>query len=98
MESQLRAPEAPPCWQLVAPDTSSTEMTFLIHGLQVEPSPKYFLGFFFLTLPALNTELWDVRAVCPSSSALAFSQLAQAPNAWILLFLLLLLQTSSSQM
>lgn len=70
MESQLTAPESPPCWQLMALDTSITEMTFLIHGLQVEPSPKYFLGFIF-TLPALKTELWDVKAVCPSSSALA---------------------------
>lgn len=57
---------------------------------------KIFSGLFFMTLSALKTELWDVKAVCPPSSALALSQLAPGPNAWILLYLLLLLQTSSS--
>lgn len=77
MESQPTAPEAPllPLCFLQSPtmlaadgfwpQTHPSQMTSLILGLQVEPSPESFL-WVFLTLPALKTEPWDARAVCPS--------------------------------
>lgn len=79
MESQPTAPEAPllplflaepqlaGSWRLLASDTSlagdDISDPWLTGGT---PARVFSLFGFFLTLPALKTEPWDARAVCPS--------------------------------